>query len=87
MSQNLIMVDSAPIDPRSVSAMLHNHGDGRELIWQSFADAYPTLPQEAIMEKFRLEARYGRIEIKNRYTIISSRKWLVVLIGLAIILA
>lgn len=86
MSQNLIMVDSAPIDPRSVSAMLHGIGDGREQSWQSFEDAHPALSQEEIMEKFRLEARYGSIEIENSRILISSRKWLVAMIGLAIII-
>ena len=85
MSLNLIMVEHAASDPRSVSAMLHGNGDGREQSWQSFADAHPALSQEQLMDKFRLEARYGRIKLKTKPSISHSKQLLVLLIALAVI--
>jgi len=61
MSLNLIMIDHASKDKRSVKAMLQGFGDGRERQWESFKKVYPSLPLEALMEKFEKEARYGRI--------------------------
>lgn len=87
MSDNLIMLDFASNDPRSVPAMLRGIGDGRERSWQSFEIAHPSLSQEEIMEIFRLEAQYGRIKIKNKLVTISARKMGVILVSLAIILA
>lgn len=87
MAHNLIMIDSAPNDSRSVSAMLRGHGDGREQPWLSFEITYITLSQEEIMEKFRLEARYGRVVIKDQSTFNFSSKWLATLIAFLIIVA
>lgn len=87
MSVNLIMMDHAPKDQRSVPAMLRGAGDGREQSWQSFEDAHPTLTQEALMEKFRLEARYGRITVKRRLLGIPSGKYFAALIAFVIIVA
>lgn len=61
MSLNLIMVDHASKDKRSVKAMLQGVGDGRERLWESFKKVYPSLPMEALMEKFEKEVRYGRV--------------------------
>lgn len=61
MSPNLIMIDHASKDKRSVKAMLQGFGDGRERLWEAFKKGYPSLPLEALMEKFEKEARYGRI--------------------------
>ncbi len=61
MSLNLIMVDHASKDKRSVKSMLEGVGDGRERLWESFKKIYLSLPMEALMEKFEKEARYGRI--------------------------
>lgn len=71
MSQNLIMVDHADKDCRSIFAMLHGVDDGRALAWHSFEDAHPNISQEELMEKFSMEARYGRIRIKNKYSCLS----------------
>lgn len=85
MSVNLIMMDHASKDQRSVPAMLRGTGDGREQSWQSFEDAHPELAQEELMEKFRLEARYGRIAVKRRLCGNSSRKYITALIAIVII--
>jgi hypothetical protein len=62
MNQNLSMVDFAILDPRSISAMLRNIGDGREQVWLKFERKYPEIPdQEILMEFFSREARYGRV--------------------------
>lgn len=87
MSVNLIMMDHAPKDQRSVRAMLRGTGDGREQSWQSFEDAHPTLTQEELMQKFRLEARYGRITVKRRLLGILSGKYIAALIAFVIVVA
>jgi hypothetical protein len=87
MSPNLIMIDSAPNDPRSASAMLRGCGDGREQTWLFFEKKHTTLSQEEIMEKFRLDVRYGRVRIKNQSTLNLSNKWLAALIAFLIIVA
>ena len=87
MAHNLIMLDSAPSDPRSASAMLRGHGDGREQPWLSFENTHITLVQEEIMEKFRLEVRYGRVGIKDQSAFKFSNKWLATLIAFLIIVA
>ena len=87
MSVNLIMMDHASKDQRSVPAMLRGTGDGREQSWQSFEDAHPALTQEDLMEKFRLEARYGRITGKSRLLGISPGKYIAALVAFAIIVA
>lgn len=87
MPVDLIMMDHASKDQRSVPAMLRGTGDGREESWQSFEDAQPELTQVELMEKFRLKARYGRIAAKRRLFGISSRKYFAALIIFAIIVA
>ncbi|MGZ8982999.1 MAG: hypothetical protein ACXW11_03475 [Methylotenera sp.] len=87
MSHNLIMIDHASKDRRSVQAMLQGYGDGRDRTWISFKNAYPTLPLEVLMEKFRIEARYGRIKANNRFAPFSQKKYIAALIAFAIILA
>jgi hypothetical protein len=87
MSVNLILMDHASKDQRSVPAMLRGTGDGREQSWQSFEGAHPTLTQEELMEKFRLEARYGRITVKRGLLGISLEKYIAALIAFAIIVA
>lgn len=87
MSANLIMMDHASKDQRSVPAMLRGTGDNREQSWQSFEDAHPTLTQEELMEKFKREARYGRITVKRRLLGILSGKYIAALIAFAIIVA
>lgn len=87
MSADLIMIDHASKDQRSMPAMLRGTGDGREQSWQSFEDAHPALTQEVLMEKFRREARYGRITVKRRLLGISSRKFIAALIAFVIIVA
>lgn len=64
MSPNLIMIDHASKDKRSVKAMLQGLGDGRDRLWESFKKLYPSLPTELLMEIFEKEARYGRIGTK-----------------------
>lgn len=87
MSVNLIMMDHASKDQRSMPAMLRGTGDGREQSWQSFEDAHPALTQEELMEKFRRETRYGRITVKRRLLGISSGKYFATLIAFVIIVA
>lgn len=87
MSQNLTMFDHAFKDCRSISAMLHGTADGRSLAWQSFEEAHPYLSQEELMEKFTIEARYGRIHIKNLHSVFSYKKFIAALIAFFIIVA
>ena len=86
MSDNLIMLDFAPNDPRSVAAMFRGTGDGREQSWLTFEAVQPAISQEEIMEKFSLEVRYGRIKNKSKRQLTSAKKWQLALIGLAIII-
>ena len=66
ISQNLIMVDHTPKDPRSASAMLQGKGDGRELVWLAFENANPEITdQELLMAQFSHVARYGRVKAAN----------------------
>lgn len=87
MSKNLIMIDHALKDRRSVSAMLHGIADGRALAWESFEEPHPDTSQEELMEQFREEARYGRIAIKNQFFDFSYKKFIAGLIALIIIAA
>ena len=87
MSQNLIMVDHAFKDCRSISAMLNGAADGRALAWQSFENAYQNISQEELMEKFSIEARYGRIHIKNKHSVFLHKKYIAALIAFLIIVS
>jgi len=87
MSVNLIMIDHALTDHRSVPAMLRGAGDGREQSWEDFKNAHPSLAQEELMEEFRQEARYGHIHIKNKYAIFLYKKYIAALIALIVIVA
>jgi hypothetical protein len=87
MAVNLIMIDHALTDHRSVPAMLRGAGDGREQSWEDFKNAHPSLTQEELMEEFRQEARYGHIHIKNKYAIFLYKKYIAALIALIVIVA
>lgn len=54
-TQNLIMVDFAGNDRRSVKAMLNGRGDGREVGWQKFERMHG-----AQMSQEELQAAYAR---------------------------
>jgi hypothetical protein len=63
MTQNLTMVEHAAKDPRSVSAMLRDAGDGRELAWLDFEKTNPEITdQQLLMAQFSHKARYGRVK-------------------------
>ena len=57
-TQNLIMVDFAAKDTRSVSAMLRGNGDGRELAYQKFIDT--EILKEPILSEAELAEIYSR---------------------------
>ena len=66
MTQNLTMVEHAPNDSRSASAMLRGNGDGREQVWLSFENKNPEITdQELLMAQFSHEVRYGRVKIRQ----------------------
>lgn len=46
---NLIMMDFAWQDPKSVSAMIRGHGDGRERHWHRFVRKHPDMEMEDLM--------------------------------------
>lgn len=69
MTQNLIMIDHASKDVRSVKAMLQGNGDGRENVWLDFEKSLYFLPQEVIMERFRIESRYELKYAENIHAI------------------
>lgn len=59
MSENLIMVDFASSDPRSISAMLRNQGDGRQQLWLDYEKSHPEIfDQSYLIESF--EYKVGR---------------------------
>lgn len=87
MPANLIMIDHALTDHRSVPAMLRSAGDGREQPWEDFKNAHPSLAQEELMEQFRQEARYGHIHIKNKHATFLHKKYISALIALIVIVA
>jgi hypothetical protein len=64
--QNLIMVEHAANDFRSVSTMLRGKGDGREHGWLDFEKYHPEVAdQELLMAQFSHQARYGRVKVKH----------------------
>lgn len=84
MTQNLTMVEHAPRDPRSASAMLQGKGDGRELPWLAFEKAKPEITdQEILMAQFGHEARYGRVKVAGFSQ--KSSKLMMGLVALAIV--
>lgn len=87
MSANLIMVDHAPTDHRSIPAMLRGIGDGREQSWEDFKNAHTSLAEEELMEQFRQKARYGHIHIKNKHTTFLHKKYIAALIAFIVIVA
>jgi len=87
MSKNLIMIDHAFKDRRSVSAMLHGIADGRALAWQSFEESHPDTSQEELMEQFHEEARYGHIHIKTKYSNFLHKKHIAAFIAFFVIVA
>ena len=69
MTQNLLMVEHAPNDPRSASAMLQGNGDGRELAWLAFEKSNPEITDQILlMAQFSHEARYGRVKVTTHPT-------------------
>lgn len=87
MLHNLIMVDHAFKDCRSVYAMLHGTDDERAKAWQAFEEGHPNISQEELMEKFSIEARYGRIHVKDKRSVFLHKKYIAVLIAFFIIVA
>ena len=87
MSKNLIIIDHAIKDRRSISAILHGIADGRALAWQSFEESRPNTSQEELMAQFCEEARYGRIAIKNEFFDFSYKKIIAALIAFLVIAA
>ena len=86
ITQNLLMVEYAPKDPRSASAMLGGKGDGRELVWLNFEKAHPEITdQEILMANFSHEARYGRVKVADQSLREQGLKLMMCLIGLVII--
>ena len=60
MSQNLIMVDHAKKDPRSVSAMLAGSGDSREAYWLEYVENRPHIfDMEFLMESYGYAIKNG----------------------------
>lgn len=57
-SKNMIMVDFAAKDSRSVSAMLRGRGDGRDQAYKTFLDE--ELLKEPILTEAELADIYGR---------------------------
>lgn len=85
IGQNLTMVEHASKEPRSASAMLSGHGDGRELAWLEFEKAKPEITdQELLMAQFSHEARYGRIKVRRQSSI--ALKLMMGLVALALII-
>ncbi|MGZ8983573.1 MAG: hypothetical protein ACXW11_06415 [Methylotenera sp.] len=67
MTKNQIMIDHACNDKRSVSAMLHGEGDGREQFWLAYENTNQSIDDmELLMETFRIEVRYGRVRLSNK---------------------
>lgn len=87
MSLNLIMIDHASKDDRSVKAMLLGNGDGRENIWLKFEKSEPELPQEVLMERFKIENRFTQYSSINRYSNGSIWKYISALILFTIFVA
>lgn len=60
-TQNMIMVDFAVKDTRSVAAMLRGFGDGRDRAYQKFIDTEilkePILSEEELAEIYTRQAR------------------------------
>lgn len=70
MIRNLIMIDHACSDARSVSAMLCGVGDGRERSWLDYEEANKSQKDiELLIAAFTHEARYGRIRPSKKILI------------------
>lgn len=86
ITQKLTMVDQAPKDPRSSSAMLRGNGDGRELAWLDFEKSNPEITdQELLMAQFSHDARYGCVKATTHPINTLLHKVILGLIALAII--
>lgn len=84
LTQNLTMVEHAAKDPRCVSAMLRDTGDGREQPWIVFEKSNPEITdQELLMAQFSHDARYGRVKSVGSST--RALKLMMGLVGILII--
>jgi hypothetical protein len=87
MSNNLIMVDHAHKDSRSVSVMLRRAANGKVLTCKFLEDTHPIVSQKKLTEKFRIEERDGYIFIKNQYSVSILKKQSMPILGAAAWLA
>lgn len=56
MHNNLINKDYAYLDARSITAMLHGHGDGREKAFCKFAISHAALDEQALIAAYNAYA-------------------------------
>lgn len=61
MPNNLIMIDHAHNDKRSIAAMLSGKGDGREQEYLGLQKRHPEMDTLELIDYFTHECRYGRI--------------------------
>lgn len=82
MSQNLIMLDHANKDPRSVSRMLQGKGDGREAYWLEYVENRPHIfDQLFLMEAFSYALKNGLARPIAKPESLSMRKVLLIIFG------
>lgn len=80
MSKNLIMVDYAAQDPRSVSAMLRGKGDGRQKAWLNFEKNHPEITDmEELSRAYSRAAREDSIRLNAKSKLSRLTKVLIVL--------
>ena len=82
MSQNLIMLDHANNDPRSVCTMLQSKGDGREAYWLEYVENRPHIfDQLYLMEAFSYALKNGLVRPIAKPEPLSMRKVLLMVFG------
>jgi hypothetical protein len=87
MAVNLIMIDNAIKDRRSVQAMLCGRGDRREQLWEFFSDTHSSMTQEELMDEFHLSAQYGQRVVKHEFNAIFCKRYIAIFIAFLLIVA
>jgi hypothetical protein len=87
MAVNLIMIDHAINDRRSVQAMFCGRGDRREQLWEFFSDTHSSMTQEELMEEFHLSVQYGHLVVKHEFKAVFCKRYIAIFIAFLLVAA
>lgn len=83
--KNLVMVDFAVNDSRSVGAMLRGRGDGREKAWVKFEGLHGAQMSQVELQKAFRAASRNRDKSKMHAALASVKKTLAVVLAVALV--